>query len=101
MNFFQNMRGRYGRKADLTKQVEAYQIVFRSPHAMHFVLPDLAEFCGAVDPAPHGIEDQARAAGRRDVWLRIQRHLNLSDREVYALLKGDPLPRNTDGETIG
>ncbi len=95
------MRGRYGRKADLTEQVEAYKIVFRGPHAMRYVLPDLAEFCGALDPAPNGVEAQARAAGRRDVWLRIQRHLNLTDQQIYALLKGELIPQRQEPTSAG
>lgn len=53
-------------------------------------LGDLAEFCGANDPAPAEGDQfkQGRAAGRRDVWLRIQQFLHLTDREIINLAAG-------------
>ena len=50
------------------------------------VLADLARFCRAnqtcfdPDPRIHGVME-----GRREVWLRIQSHLNLSDEELWKL----------------
>ncbi|NBN62056.1 Bbp19 family protein [Pannonibacter tanglangensis] len=54
------------------------------------VLRDLAKFCRAHESTFH---PDARIAavleGRREVWLRIQEHLQLTDEELYAL-KGGP-----------
>jgi len=50
------------------------------------VLADLAKFCRAhestfhADPRLHAVME-----GRREVWLRISQHLNLSTEELYAL----------------
>ncbi len=82
------LRGLWGRDANLEQQVTDYRVVFGSEPARRSVLPDLAEFCGAAYPAPD--IHMERAAGRRDVWLRIQNHLNLTDQQLYALLKGEP-----------
>lgn len=81
------LRGRFGRRVDLPQQVRSYR---RIPPD---VLSDLAEFCGAMDPAPLEGDQfkQGRVAGRRDVWLRIQQHCCLDEAEIYALLKGQPL----------
>lgn len=86
-SFLERLRGRYGRQVDLKVQVRGYRMM--TPD----VLADLAEFCGAIDPAPKdgGEFVQGRAAGRRDVWLRIMAHRVLRETEVYALLKGEPI----------
>ena len=50
------------------------------------VLEDLAKFCRAnestfnADPRVHAVLE-----GRREVWLRIQQHLQLSDEELWKL----------------
>lgn len=70
-----------GRKA-------TYQLTFNNPHG-HAVLIDLAKFCRAAetcfhpDPRLHAV-----AEGRREVWLRIAQHLNLSSEQLYALYEG-------------
>lgn len=89
-----NLLGRFGRKVDLVDLVRFYR---GTPGP---VLSDLADFCGAVDPAPRSADifSQGRAAGRRDVWLRIQHHLGLEAPEVYALLKGEYNPKEWKGE---
>jgi len=50
------------------------------------VLADLAKFCRANEttfhPDPHV---RCQLDGRREVWLRIANHLNLSDEELYEL----------------
>ncbi len=51
------------------------------------VLADLKRYCRAVKPTFSG-EDTHKASfleGRRDVWMRIQEHLNLSDIEIKKL----------------
>lgn len=50
------------------------------------VLADLARFCRASEstfhPDPHV---RCQLDGRREVWLRIQQHLNLTDEDLYKL----------------
>jgi hypothetical protein len=52
------------------------------------VLEDLAAFCRAhsstYDPDPRLAD---RLDGRREVWLRIQQHLQLSDQQLWSLYK--------------
>lgn len=66
----------------------AYQMALTSI-AGQTVLMDLAEFCRAdascfhEDPRLH-----AALEGRREVWLRIQQHLNLTSEQLYALYTG-------------
>jgi hypothetical protein len=68
----------------------AYQTTFKGPLA-EVVLKDLARFCRAhestfhVDPRAH-----AMAEGRREVWLRLQNHLNLTTDELWELYSGMP-----------
>ena len=68
----------------------AYQTTFKGPPAQA-VLKDLARFCRAhestfhADPRAH-----AMAEGRREVWLRIQSHLNLTTDELWELYSGMP-----------
>ena len=62
-----------------------YQLVFKSP-AGEAVLVDLAKFCRAgastfdPDPRIHAVLE-----GRREVWLRIQNHLNLTPDQLYKV----------------
>ena len=54
------------------------------------VLKDLAKFCRAnqstflPDARGHAVLE-----GRREVWLRIQQHLNLSEEELWRLTSGE------------
>lgn len=65
------------------------------------VLADLAKFCRAnestfhADPRVHAV-----AEGRREVWLRITRHLNLTEEQLYALhgAAAPSTPRRTDDD---
>ncbi len=51
------------------------------------VLKDLAKFCRANDTTFHpDPRTHALLEGRREVWLRIQNHLNLTTEELYQLL---------------
>lgn len=83
-----------GRKRD-------YSHTFKSPAGQR-VLQDLAKFCRAdsscfhEDPRLHAVLE-----GRREVWLRIAKHLNLTPEQLYALYAGhqfNPLPED-DKET--
>jgi hypothetical protein len=67
----------------------AYRQVFnRQSPAVQYVLADMEEFCcanrttvGATD------RDLAVREGRRQVWLRLQRALNLTPEEMFALAR--------------
>lgn len=55
----------------------------------HAVLVDLAKFCRANESTHHA--DPAIASkldGRREVWLRIQHHLQLSPEQLWELYSG-------------
>ena len=71
---------------------ESYRRVFESSDGKA-VLADLAKFCRANtttfhdDPRAHAL-----AEGRREVWLRIQNHLRLSEDDLWQLL--------TDGKAV-
>ena len=68
----------------------AYRATFKGPLAEE-VLQDLAKFCRANRTTFH--EDarlHAVAEGRREVWLRIQNHLQLTEAELWELLSGEP-----------
>lgn len=70
------------------RRQHAYRRVFDGPLGEE-VLEDLAHFCRAAqttfhtDPHIHSLQD-----GRREVWLRIQDHLNLSPEELYKISTG-------------
>lgn len=69
----------------------AYCSVFKKDdQAVKKVLKDLAKFCRANRTTVHR-DDRATAVleGRREVWLRIQEHLRLSEDELFDLYKGD------------
>ena len=68
MNLFEKARQFLGQRRT------AYVKTFLNPYGDE-VLRDLARFCRA----------HAVAEGRREVWLRIQQHLQLSDDELWAI----------------
>lgn len=66
-----------------------YTRTFKTPDG-HAVLHDLAKFCRAHETTFH--EDpriHAALEGRREVWLRIQQHLNLTSAELTELYTGE------------
>ena len=69
----------------LSRRKYAYVRTFMNPPGQE-VLEDLAKFCRAAetcfnpDPRIHAVLE-----GRREVWLRIQRHLQLTDEQLFAL----------------
>lgn len=83
----------------LARRRTAYVKTFKGPFADE-VLLDLAKFCRAnastfhEDPRAHAVLE-----GRREVWLRIQHHLQLSDEQLWALY-GNPQvsPTTQQGE---
>ena len=71
-----------------------YQLAANQP-AMQELLIDLAVFCRANETCVvkdmHGKVDMDRTMmleGRREVWLRIQEHLNLNIQQLYSLYTG-------------
>jgi len=69
----------------------AYAQVFSiESRAGNAVMKDLAKFCRAYettfnpDPRIHGVLE-----GRREVWLRIQSHINLSEEQLWTLYGKD------------
>lgn len=74
-------------KASTQKIHQAYNRVFErnSPFVLD-VLEDLAKFCRATETTFHP-DPRVHAAleGRREVFLRIQQHLQLSFEDVYKL----------------
>lgn len=68
-----------------------YVRTFRGPCA-EAVLADLARFCRAKESTFHpDPRVHALAEGRREVWLRIQHHLQLSDDQLFDLYgRGNP-----------
>lgn len=84
--------------AERDAEIEAYEFLRTRKRNYHLalgsipgqeVLRDLAKFCFANDSTysvhPH---EQALNEGRRQVWLRIQLHLNLTPDHLYALGTG-------------
>jgi hypothetical protein len=64
-----------------------YLTTFNGPVADR-VLADLAEFCRARETTFHPDERlHAVLEGRREVWLRINKYLNLTDREIQSLIE--------------
>jgi hypothetical protein len=66
--------------------------------AQRAVLHDLAKFCRAMetcfdpDPRIHAVLE-----GRREVWLRIANHLNLSPQELLAIYSpGTPFEKEQE-----
>ncbi len=76
-----------------------YINVFRS-QAGERVLSDLARFCRANESCFHAdARLHAVAEGRREVWLRIQKVLNLTADQLYAIQQGRVVfPADDEGE---
>ena len=88
--------GWFGRDASMEEQRKAYRAAFNAPGAKLYLLPDLAEVCGVGRPLPTDPAAMQRAAGRQDVWLHIQRYMNFSEAEVYAMLQGKPIVKQPE-----
>ena len=67
----------------LRTRAQAYRKTFNGIHGER-VLADLAKFCRAhestfnTDPRVEGIMQ-----GRREVWLRISQHLNMTEEQLW------------------
>lgn len=77
----------------LFRRRTAYIKTFQGPFAEE-VLADLARFCRANQTTFHSDSRvHAVAEGRREVWLRISQHLNLTDEQLWQLY-GQPTRSN-------
>jgi len=73
----------------------AYLRCFTSPPG-EVVLADLAKFCRATEPTFHpDPRVSAQLDGRREVFLRIQQHLRLTDDQLWKLY-GERLNSTSD-----
>lgn len=77
-------------KQFLRMRAGAYRRVFiKGGVDTEIVLADLAKFCRAAKSTGHPDANvAARLDGRREVFLRIADHLNLSTEELYRLYHG-------------
>lgn len=82
----------------LFQRHQAYNLALRQP-AGEIVVSDLLAFCGVADEAPHNASEfeQGRAAGRRDVGLRVMEHMRLTPEELYAVIQGRSILRKPTG----
>ncbi len=65
------------------------------------VLGDLAAFCNAYGSTYHqDAREHARMEGRKEVWLRIQAHLQMDEAELLSLYRfredSKPVPTPED-----
>ena len=74
-------------KRYLNRRGYAYRMVFNRDNVFtEEVLKDLAWFCRAHTPTYHADPRiHAELEGRREVWLRIQNHLQFNDDELWKL----------------
>lgn len=88
-----------GRKLDLLRgRSQAYRRALLNPFG-HEVLRDLAPFCRAFDTTFHA-DPRVHAAleGRREVWLRVQRHLRLSVEDQLRIFDAKSFPTLQESE---
>jgi hypothetical protein len=74
------------------RRKRAFQLTFQLEQPANvLVLEDLASFCRASEScAVPGDRDRTMMLeGRREVWLRIQQHLQLTPEQLFALYNGN------------
>ena len=72
----------------LATRRSAYQQTFRGPLS-DIVLKDLAGYCAANFTTFRNTDrESVLAEGRRQVWLRIANHLNLSEDALWNIYDG-------------
>ena len=80
-------------RAFLFQRKRAYITTFCNPIGEQ-VLEDLSRFCRAnkstFHPDPHMA---AKLDGRREVWLRIQQHLNLPEETLWKIYSKQTLEK--------
>ena len=85
-------------KAWIGTRAYAYKRVFTDEnHYSKIVLVDLAKFCKAHKSTYHSDPRLAAAQeGRREVFLRIQEFLNLTDTQLFELHQVKHIPQRSD-----
>lgn len=71
----------------LFKRRRAYlRVLDKNNKDVELILRDLAKFCRAHETT-HNPDQRLSAVleGRREVWLRIQQHLNLTEEELWSI----------------
>lgn len=70
------------------RRQSAYKKTFDNPEGRK-VLADLRRFCRATQPTAdvNNVQSTYLLEGRREVWCRIQAHLQLTDEDVYNLIE--------------
>jgi len=72
----------------LQTRAQAYRLTF-GVESSKKVLVDLSIFCKAEETTTHRNRDMSLILqGRREVWLRIRKHLNLTDEELWKIYHG-------------
>jgi hypothetical protein len=78
---------------ELKDRQTAYKLFWGSP-AGRIILDDLRDFCRAKRTSFHpDARVHAALEGRREVWLRIEQHVELSFEELIEALGGNPKAR--------
>lgn len=83
--------------AFLLERKRSYQSAF-STAPQQIALIDLASFCRANETCvvPGDRDRTLVLEGRREVWLRIQQHLNLTPEQLFMLFAGTPIKTGDD-----
>lgn len=70
------------------RRQSAYKKTFNNPEGRK-VLADLRRFCRATQPTAdvNNVQTTFLLEGRREVFLRILSHLQLTDEDVYNLIE--------------
>ena len=77
-------------------RVQAYKQTFRGVYAAT-VLRDLEKFCRGTETCFHpDARMHAVLEGRREVWLRIQKHLQLTPEQIFSLRLGETQTMESD-----
>lgn len=73
------------------RRQSAYKKTFDNPEGRK-VLADLRRFCRASQPTAdvNNVQTTYLLEGRREVWLRIVAHINLTDETVSQLIEEYP-----------
>jgi hypothetical protein len=79
----------------LSGRKRSYQLTFQlNQPANVAVMEDLAKFCRANESCavPGDHDKTLMLEGRREVWLRIQQHLQLPPEILFSLYSGGTVP---------
>lgn len=88
------------RQEKAKRVIRAYRDLFRSPTGQ-LILEDLAKFCRANKTCFHqDARMHAVAEGRREVWLRIAKFINLNLDELFRLHAGQDIPQAQEDEEL-